>query len=209
MVTLKDIALRVGVSVPTVSLILAGKGARHSARTRQAVLRAARALHYEPNIAGKGLRQRKSFLLGALLYGVNSSLMSDFLRGLGAALVDNEYSPVVFSHDTPEEEALHVQRCRKRRVDGFIANLAVAPDGLLRASREAGVAVPGELSLVGFGDSDLARLTQPALTTFRLPVWEVGFAAARLLLALTRGEPAAGVRLQPELLMRESVVAVD
>jgi LacI family transcriptional regulator len=135
MVTLKDIANDVGVSVPTVSLILSGKGERYCPETRDAVTKAAARLGYQVDVAARALRQKKSFLLGTLFYGVNSSHMSDVLRGVSMALLGTEYAPVVFTHDTPEEEADHLQRCVLRKLDGYIANPAVDPEG--RTAAEA------------------------------------------------------------------------
>ncbi len=132
-VTRKDIAKKVGVSASTVGMILDGYGERYSPVTRKKVLRAAEELNYSPNIMGRSLRTGKSFLLGVLLYGGNSWLISEFLRGVMKALAGNEYSPIVFSHSDTEEEAEALRRCRLRQVDGLIANVAVNPDGTAAA----------------------------------------------------------------------------
>lgn len=58
-------------------------------------------------------------------------------------------------------------------------NLAV---GVLLAAREAGVSVPGQLSIVGFDDAPAAALVTPPLTTIRQPLSEIGQRAAELLI---------------------------
>lgn len=45
--------------------------------------------------------------------------------------------------------------------------------------------------MVGFDDVELASYTYPALTTIRQPMWEMGEAAARLLLDHVRESPEA------------------
>jgi DNA-binding LacI/PurR family transcriptional regulator len=79
---------------------------------------------------------------------------------------------------------------------------------LLAAAREAGVAVPDDLSLVGFDDSPLAALASPALTSVYVDYAEFGAAAAAALLAAIAGEPAPAYSPSaPELVARESTGA--
>ena len=47
--------------------------------------------------------------------------------------------------------------------------------------------VPGKMSVIGFGDSALARCTTPAMTSVRVPAHRAGIAAAEYLLALLEG----------------------
>ncbi|MDT7580120.1 MAG: hypothetical protein QOK35_1384 [Pseudonocardiales bacterium] len=61
---------------------------------------------------------------------------------------------------------------------------------VVRAAVEVGVQVPGELSVVGFDDSPLARRISPALTTVRQDVVEKGTRAALELVAAVRGRRA-------------------
>ncbi|WP_229730342.1 LacI family DNA-binding transcriptional regulator [Microbacterium sorbitolivorans] len=72
--------------------------------------------------------------------------------------------------------------------------------GAMRAFGEAGIRVPGDVSVVGFDDVEGSAFLSPALSTVRQPFAELGRAAVRAL--LTHGEAA---RLLPELVERESV----
>lgn len=53
--------------------------------------------------------------------------------------------------------------------------------GVMRAARDIGVSVPGDISVTGFDNIDLASLIVPRLTTLRQPVAEMGAAAIALL----------------------------
>jgi DNA-binding LacI/PurR family transcriptional regulator len=88
----------------------------------------------------------------------------------------------------------------------FCYNDAIAL-GVLRAAREAGVAIPGELSVIGFDDIDVAATTIPPLTTIRQPLRQVGERAVEILLAVISGErPAGSSEILPhELVIRASV----
>ena len=54
--------------------------------------------------------------------------------------------------------------------------------GVYDAARERGLAVPGDLSVVGFDDLPEAGWTSPPLTTVRQPIADLGAAAVRMLL---------------------------
>jgi len=59
--------------------------------------------------------------------------------------------------------------------------------GLLDECRAKNIRVPEDLSVTGFDDIEQARLTQPPLTTVRVPSLEIGARAARHLMALIDG----------------------
>jgi len=54
--------------------------------------------------------------------------------------------------------------------------------GVYRAARQLGLRVPADLSVVGFADSLVAQLLDPALTTVSIPALEIGRRAVELLL---------------------------
>jgi DNA-binding LacI/PurR family transcriptional regulator len=63
--------------------------------------------------------------------------------------------------------------------------------GALEAAQQAGLAVPGDLSVVGFDDIPRAAEALPPLTTIRQAHREKGLLAGRALLARLRGEAVA------------------
>jgi LacI family transcriptional regulator len=78
--------------------------------------------------------------------------------------------------------------------------------GALQAIREAGLRVPEDISVMGYGDFHIARHVQPALTTVRLPLFELGEQAAFLLSGHVAGiSRHRVVTLPTELVERESV----
>jgi LacI family transcriptional regulator len=67
--------------------------------------------------------------------------------------------------------------------------------GALDAAREGGRRVPGGLSVTGFDDIEVAALVTPALTTVRNPAYEIGRAAAELILEAPADDARPGRRL--------------
>jgi DNA-binding LacI/PurR family transcriptional regulator len=80
--------------------------------------------------------------------------------------------------------------------------------GAIRALREAKLRVPDEVSVVGFDDIQSAAYQNPALTTVRQPLREMGRIAAETLLRRIRhpGSDSQGgeIMVEPKLMIRET-----
>ncbi|SNS38935.1 transcriptional regulator, LacI family [Sphingomonas laterariae] len=74
--------------------------------------------------------------------------------------------------------------------------------GVLAVAHRRGIAVPDDLSVAGFDDTDLAQLVWPPLTTIRQPTRELAYTAASLLFAM--GDGVEHRRLQHDLVVRSS-----
>ena len=78
--------------------------------------------------------------------------------------------------------------------------------GVMRALHENGVAVPGEVSVVGFGGYDMGAVTYPPLTTVAFDYEALGRRAAKMLLQMLSEELVESVSDFPaHLIERESV----
>jgi LacI family transcriptional regulator len=79
--------------------------------------------------------------------------------------------------------------------------------GVLQALMARGIAVPGDISIVGYDDIDFAAVAAVPLTTIRQPRAEIGKRAVRLLLdevAEGVGHRHSAVVFEPELIVRGS-----
>lgn len=78
--------------------------------------------------------------------------------------------------------------------------------GAIQAARERGLAVPRDLSVVGFDNTVLAGIIDPPLTTIAQPIQEMGRQVVNLISQEINGEKNAKQRvvLVPELVVRES-----
>jgi DNA-binding LacI/PurR family transcriptional regulator len=81
--------------------------------------------------------------------------------------------------------------------------------GAMRALHQAGLTVPGDVSVVGFDDIEVAQHLIPPLTTVRVDKEAIGTLAVQRLIAraLAPGAVATTLALQVELIQRETVAA--
>jgi len=82
--------------------------------------------------------------------------------------------------------------------------------GALHAIRQAGLSVPGDISVVGYDDITSAAYFFPPLTTVRSPKAEMGARASRMILQLVQQKdhpPATTITLPVELVIRLSTAA--
>jgi len=75
---------------------------------------------------------------------------------------------------------------------------------LLATCYKRGVSVPGDLSIIGFDDIDMATYTIPPLTTIRQPRFELGQRAMQMMLALLNGQEPENQFLPIELVVRQT-----
>jgi DNA-binding response OmpR family regulator/nitrogen-specific signal transduction histidine kinase len=91
----------------------------------------------------------------------------------------------------------------------FTAVLASNDDsaiGAMDVLREAGLCIPEDIAIVGFGDKIEARIQTPPLTTVRSPGFELGYHALELLLRCIEGSATEveSVSLPTRLIVRRS-----
>ena len=83
----------------------------------------------------------------------------------------------------------------------------IAAIGAIRALKDAGLSVPGDVSVVGFDDIQSAEYATPSLTTVRQPLTEMGKRGAQVLLERIADREKvfpAEIVMTPELVVRES-----
>lgn len=78
--------------------------------------------------------------------------------------------------------------------------------GALHECRVQGIAVPEEISIIGFDGIDEAEMMQPALTTVCIPAHEIGERAARRIVSMIEGRPLPPLpALKGEIVERASL----
>lgn len=123
-VTLKDIAKRLGVSVPTVSRALKDYP-DISRETKQKVLDLVKELNYTPNQFALNLRKNKSFTIGVLIPEIVHHFFSTVISGIMEVADDKGYSVMLFqSNESLERERREAKVMLNGRVDGLLISLS-------------------------------------------------------------------------------------
>ncbi len=108
------------------------------------------------------------------------------------------------------EDAVNKLFTLKNRPDAIFATSDKLTTGCLKTLHRRGVRVPDDMGLVGFSNSDIAELLNPALTVVRQPAQEMGQQATELLLQLIESKrPVKQFEkrvLTPELHIRASTL---
>src|SRR6516164_5240582 len=100
-------------------------------------------------------------------------------------------------------------RLIERGITGIVGASDLIALGAIRAARRAGLAVPGQVSVVGYDDSPLMSCTEPPLSTVRQPIEAMGRAVVTMLVGQIDGAAVAHDELlfEPELVVRGSTGA--
>lgn len=99
---------------------------------------------------------------------------------------------------------------RTRRPTAVVVANAITAAGVLSSLRDAGVAVPDDLSVVAIHDPWFVPHLTVALTTVRMPLFELGLTAAGMLLDRLEGTAVADTFIDdpsPELILRRSTAS--
>lgn len=127
--------------------------------------------------------------------------------GLTAQLMGDSPSPEV------GYSAMKTLIARREKFTALFAFNDVSAIGAIRALQEAGLRVPEDVSVLGFDDIYAAAYHNPALTTVRQPLFEMGRLAAKTLLdRLAKGsdnEAARELTVEPQLVVRSSTGPVN
>jgi alanine racemase len=98
-------------------------------------------------------------------------------------------------------------RLLERDVTAVVCSSDVIALGVIRAARDRGLAVPRDLSVVGYDDSPLMAFTDPPLSTVRQPVREMCMAAVQMLIDERPTRTQERPDQRPELIFRPELVA--
>ncbi|MFW5991991.1 MAG: LacI family DNA-binding transcriptional regulator [Halanaerobiaceae bacterium] len=130
------------------------------------------------------------------------------------------YKDALSQNDIDPDEGLICQgdyskKSGYRAMNKFIANclpsaIFFANDlmaiGAYEAAREKNINIPGDVSIIGHDDIEIASLVRPSLTTMRQPKNKLGKIAANLLISLIEGGiEEKEIILNAELIERDSV----
>jgi LacI family transcriptional regulator len=112
------------------------------------------------------------------------------------------FAETSYSIENGERAVEQVMQARPRPTVVFCGNDVLAV-GALRRAAKLGLNVPGDVSITGFDDLELAQIAQPPLTTVHVPHREMGRRAALALVGMVKdGVPLESLELEANLVLR-------
>lgn len=145
-------------------------------------------------------------------FGTASTTGRDRRKGFNLALSEHEIKqdPELIAYvEAREEEGYEAtQRLINRpdRPEVIVTSNGLLATGAYRALRECGLAIPEQVAFATFDDTPWAGLVEPPVTVIRQPTYEIGKAAAELLLERIEdpSRPTRQITLQSQLVVRGS-----
>lgn len=133
--------------------------------------------------------------------------MQGYRKALEEAGIPFDASLIAEGDYTMDSGASALRRLWGREFTAVFAFNDMMAIGALKAFRELGVSVPGEVSLVGYDDIPVSEMLEVPLTTVHQPVYEMGRAAAQNMIDLIEdgSDKDMNVCFAPTLVERRSV----
>lgn len=142
----------------------------------------------------------------------------DRLLGYQKALRDCQliYDPeLVCQGDwTRESGYQYVDRLLEQKVTAVFCMNDLMAGGVYDRADELGIRIPADLSVVGYDNRELSSYYKPPLTTAELPLHDIGYRAAEVMMELLAGEIKTGMKeliyqVPCDQLIRQSVKDMD
>lgn len=141
-VTIKDIARSLNISISTVSRALRGLPEIHP-DTRNAVIKLAEELDYQPNQLAKNLAKSRTKTIGVIVPNLSYHFFSAMLNSIEEAALQAGYSVLVCqSNESYLREITNIQNLLRSQVEGFIISLSRDTDNYEHVERLARKNVP-------------------------------------------------------------------
>ncbi|MBN9236443.1 MULTISPECIES: LacI family DNA-binding transcriptional regulator [Phyllobacteriaceae] len=181
MVNIKDVARRAGVSVGTVSRVMA-RNETVGAALREKVEATIREMNFKPNHVARGLRRRRTDMIGLVIPDITNPFFAELAKHVEAVAFHAGLSVLLsITNDDPKIEVAQIESLLKSRPTGLIVvpiqsgqsqswrgdTATVVVDrrlqghGLLSVDHHGGAALAAE-HLIGLGHRHIAYIAGPA-----------------------------------------------
>lgn len=142
--TLRDVAQLAGVDASLVSRVVnQHPKASATPQTRARILAAVETLGYRPNVAARGLRLARTFMIGLLLADLSNPMYSAIISGAEEQAHEMGFGLLTGTHHEGESESTFARLLQQGRVDGLLVASGLKRDAFIRQ-----VAANGPVALV-------------------------------------------------------------
>ena len=158
----------------------------------------------------KNGHQRIGFITGPL--SLNSSINRlqgalDYLKTKGINPQDANVYTGKYDYDTGYQGA---RKLLKNKISAIFAFNDLQAYGVIECCNELGIKIPGDISLIGFDNSDTSKIIRPKLSSVEQPIAELSLLACQNLMALIERKPCEKeIRLKSTIILRDSIGRVE
>jgi LacI family transcriptional regulator len=155
----------------------------------------------------RSLGHRQVATLGAARpKGMATAYLPALQRALAEAAIDATGEVAADGHDDFAAARVAIRELLQRgsSATAIVCDSDILAAGVVRECCEMGISVPDQVSVVGFGDLEIARRSQPTLTTIRIPFDEIGRHVVACLRAQIDAGTVHGRQLPGKLVARGS-----
>lgn len=134
-------------------------------------------------------------------------------KGYIQSINENNLDEWVFSVDEKSIESgynfieKNIDKLRKNSITSIITESDTLAIGMLHYFYDNNIKVPEEFSVSGFGNTEISSIYKPSLTTVRLPYYDIGAIAVRILVKILREDEefTKSINLKHEVMKRETI----
>lgn len=164
--TLKDVAMKAGVSTSAVSRTFTD-GASVSDKMRRKVEKAANELGYSPNFLARSLTTRRTKLIGLVSNNFHNPIFLEVFDLFTRGLQDRGLRPLLVNLSNETDPEHSVQMLRQYSVDGVIVASSTLPPAFSKAFRDKRIPVVNtfgryssspEVHVVGIDNAEAGRM---------------------------------------------------
>jgi LacI family transcriptional regulator, kdg operon repressor len=120
-VTMKDVAIKAGVSKSTVSQYINNRYEYMAPATKERIENAIKDLKYIPNYVAKSLKQKKSATIGVIVANILHSFTTEIIRVIEDICKQNDFHIFICNaDDDSDKEQSYIEMLLAKQVDGLI-----------------------------------------------------------------------------------------
>lgn len=145
-----------------------------------------------------------AFLNGPRFSLVSEQRLAAFMNAMNEHHLTVDRSMTAYGQYDTDSAHIYVPDFLDAGATAIMCGSDLVATGVLAECRKRGLAVPGDVSVIGFDDTPLAEKATPPLTTIRQERNELGKAACAILGSLVRQIPFSKSMMHPQLIVRYS-----
>lgn len=140
---------------------------------------------------------------------ISNDRLSGYVQALTAAGLPLRKSDIAYCAATPQQNYNTVKKMlqRQQRPDGIVACAEKLTTVMYQVCRDLALRIPEDVKVLCFSNQEMAAMLSPSLTTITQPAFEMGKAAAEILLKLLDKKPVTATDRQlviPSVLVKRA-----